>query len=145
MTGLTGIIMRKTWFMAILTGFLVSQGPLAGSVVLCTTQDGRTVVEQVHHHNHGPAHSHTEDCHDRLHTETCDSVADSTTCCQDMPFEGITPSLLETKRVHRTTHSQDCVRVEPVCLSVQPAFHVSSSSSLQRADTQILRSVILLI
>jgi hypothetical protein len=137
--------MNKTMFMIIWVALLLGQVPLAGSVVICTTEDGRAHIERPDHHGHWDATHH--DCdHDHAHSyaDSCAEPVVPTACCRDITLNSISPSLVHAKRV---AHEIDAMLLlDRVGYASEQTLDLTSMSH-HRLDTgpDILRSVILLI
>ena len=137
--------MRKIWFMVMWVALLLGQVPLAGSVVICTTEDGRTHIERPDHHGHGHSTDHDED-HDHAvcHADACPEHVVPAACCRDITLNSISPSLVQSKRVG---HDVNVISpLNKVSCAIEQHLEITSiSHHLPDTGPDILRSVILLV
>ena len=136
--------MHRTWFMIMWVALLLGQVPLAGSVVICTTEDGRAHIERPDHHGHQDA-THQDDCgHAHTHAVSCGEYAVPAACCRDITLNSISPSLVHAKRVAYEVDAMLLLNTVGY-VSEQTLDLTSMSHHRLDAGPDILRSVILLI
>ena len=133
--------MRKIGIMIVWVALLLGQVPLAGSVVICTTEDGRAHIEAADHHDHDHAADHGDHDHAHCQADACVVPAE---CCQDITLDCVSPSLVQGKRVGYDGNAMSPLNRES--LASEAPLDITSTSH-HRLDTgpDILRSVILLI
>ncbi len=134
--------MQKTWFMIMWVALLLGQVPLVGSVVICTTEDGRAHIERPDHHGHGHAMGH-EANHDHPHCHADECVM-PVACCQDMTLDCVSPSLVQGKRVGYDVYAMLPLSSVDYTSETHPDV-TSISPHLLDTGPDILRHVILLI
>ena len=137
--------MPKTWFIVICVALFGGQIPLAGSVVICTTEDGRSHIERPDHHGHGHSTDHDDDHdHPDCHADACQGHVVPGACCRDITLDCASPSLVQAKRV-----GYDVDTISPLNKVGHAIVHHLdiTCSSFPPLDTgpDLLRSVILLI
>ncbi|MCP4456171.1 MAG: hypothetical protein GY809_32335 [Planctomycetes bacterium] len=133
--------MRRTGIMIMWVALLLGQVPLAGSVVICTTEDGRAHIEAADHHDHDHAVDHEGHDHPYCHAGGCVVPAE---CCQDITLDCISPSLVQGKRVGYDGHAMSLLN--RVSLASEAHLDITSISHHRLVTgPDILRSVILLI
>lgn len=141
--------MQKMWFMVMLVAFLLGQVPLAGSFVICTTEDGQTRLETPDHHHHGLSKDPEDACdHDphALHADVrCAGGLSQSACCRDITVDCASPSLVEAKRVGPGTHSPSPSLIKANGPLQHPMHVTSLSHHSPGTGPEGLRSVILLI
>jgi hypothetical protein len=137
--------MRKIWFMVIWVALLLGQVPLAGSVVICTTEDGRAHIERPDHHGHGHSTDHDED-HDHTvcHADVCAGHVVPAACCRDITLDSLSPSLVQAKSVGHDVNTISSLN--KVSYPIEQHLDITSvSHHFLDTGPDILRSVILLI
>ncbi len=124
------------------------QVPLSGSVVICTTEDGRARLERHDHHGHGELTHHDHACdhdHDTHASAVCMETAGFGLCCQNVTLDFVSPSLVQAKRVMFP------LSVDPLSLTETDAAPLRCSDitslSAPYLDTgpDVLRSVVLVL
>jgi hypothetical protein len=134
--------MKKIRFILMWAALLLGQVPLAGSVVICTTEDGRAHFERSDHHDHDHVLGH-EVHHDREHCHA-DPCVIPAACCQDVTLDCLSPLLVQGKRAGYDVHTVLLLN-SPRCVSGAHLDITSISHHRLDPGPDILRSVILLI
>jgi len=127
---------------------LLGQVPLSGSVVICTTEDGRARLERPDHHGHGESAHHNHECdhdHDTHSSDVCVETIGSGLCCQDVTLDFVSPSLVQAKRVGSPLLSDALSLNWGESLPQRCGYITSFSSPYLDTGPHILRSVILLV
>jgi hypothetical protein len=133
--------MHKTWFMITWVALLLGQVPLAGSMVICTTEDGRAHIEGSDHHGHDHAMDHDDHDHQYCHADACVVPAE---CCQDITLDCVSPSLVQGKRAGYDGYVMS--PLNRVGFASEAHLHITSMSHhFLNTGPDILRSVVLLI
>ena len=137
--------MRKTWFMIMWVALLVGQVPLAGSVVICTTEDGRAHIERPDHHGHQDSTDHEGDHdHPDCDADACLGHVVPAACCQDVTLDWISPSLVHARCVAYDVYAM--LPLNRMGYASEARLDITSiSPRLLDTGPDILRSVILLI